>query len=69
MRVGLLASLLVLGLAGSLPEQTQPLLQLQGLPHSGASLARSLSGTAADGWVTRTRGSAPLPSPEAEGIS
>jgi hypothetical protein len=45
MRVWLLAMLLALGIAGTLPAQTQPLLQLQGQPYFGGSMTLHLTGT------------------------
>jgi hypothetical protein len=45
MRLRLLATLLAVGMAGTLSAQTQPLLQLQGQPYSGGSMKLHLSGT------------------------
>jgi len=44
MRVWLLAMLLALGIARTLPAQTQPLLQLQGQPYFGGSMTLHLTG-------------------------
>jgi hypothetical protein len=45
MRTVLFAALLALGIAGALPAQTQPLLQLQGQPYFGGSMTLHLTGT------------------------
>ena len=45
MRLRLLATLLAVGMAGTLSAQTQPLLQLQGQPYFGGSMKLHLSGT------------------------